>query len=106
MTDECPICLSLMDENSHEECPMCKTPVDGAITTVNCCKKQFHTRCLLKCMIIKSECPMCRAKDCIIQVTEEDTELSKKARIITYTIVNIGIISICLFTVLKYTLHL
>ena len=104
--EDCPICLSPMDETICEECPMCKTVVDGAITTVDCCKKQFHTRCLTQCTTIKNECPLCRAKDCcIIQVVEEE-DYRERVRVITYTVVNISIISICLFTVLKYTLHL
>jgi hypothetical protein len=44
-----------------EECPVCLVPLSGSITTVGCCKKQFHTECLLKCTTQKNECPMCRS---------------------------------------------
>lgn len=49
----------------EEECSVCLSPLDGTITTVGCCSKQFHTRCLIKCTDIKNECPLCRAKNCI-----------------------------------------
>jgi hypothetical protein len=62
-----------------DECPVCLSPLSGTITTVGCCKKQFHTQCLLKCTDQKNECPMCRAKDVIekyqevvVQVPEEE----------------------------------
>jgi hypothetical protein len=59
-----------------EECPICLTPLSGAITTVGCCKKQFHTGCILQCTQVKNECPMCRDKQCIVYVPEpEQTEV-------------------------------
>ena len=52
-----------------EECPVCLAPLTGSLTTVGCCRKQFHTECILKCIEQKNECPMCRAKQ-LIQVPE------------------------------------
>ena len=54
-----------------EECPICLSPLSGSITTVGCCKKQFHAGCILRCTKTKNECPMCRVKECIIEIPEE-----------------------------------
>jgi hypothetical protein len=48
-----------------EECSICLCPLDGTITVVGCCKKQFHTNCLLKCIERKNECPLCRRQGII-----------------------------------------
>ncbi len=48
-----------------EECSICLCPLDGTITVVGCCKKQFHTNCLLKCIERKNECPLCRRQNII-----------------------------------------
>ena len=53
-----------------EECPICLSPLSGAVTTVGCCRKQFHAECILKCTQHKNECPMCRVKECIVYVPE------------------------------------
>jgi hypothetical protein len=50
------------------ECPICLCELSGTTTTVGCCKKQFHTECLLKCTQLKNECPMCRVRECIVFV--------------------------------------
>ena len=107
MADDCPICLSPMDNTICQECPMCQTQVDGSITTVDCCKKQFHTRCLTQCTTIKNECPLCRAKDCcIIQVSSPIEDVQEdRSRFVIYTIINIGMATVCIFTVLKYLLN-
>ena len=62
-----------------DECPVCLSPLSGTITTVGCCKKQFHTQCLLKCTDQKNECPMCRAgnviekyQEVVVPVTDEE----------------------------------
>ena len=57
-----------------EECPICLSPLSGTVTTVGCCKKQFHTGCILKCAQTKNECPMCRVRDCIVYVPEPEPE--------------------------------
>ena len=105
--EDCPICLAPMDESLCEECPMCKTVVDGSITTVDCCKKQFHTRCLTQCTTIKSECPLCRAKDCIIQIPVDETpeEYTNRVNMISSTILHVCSFTIIGFITLKYLLH-
>ena len=66
MADEC---LSPVDgtftKEMADECPICLSPVDGTFTTMGCCKKQFHTQCLLTCVSQKNECPLCR-HECVI----------------------------------------
>jgi hypothetical protein len=57
-----------------EECPICLSPLNGTVTTVGCCKKQFHTGCILKCVQRKNECPMCRVRDCIVLELEPEPE--------------------------------
>ena len=48
---------------STEECPICLSPVDeeSTATTTRCCRKVMHTKCYIQCMNAKPECPMCRA---------------------------------------------
>ena len=76
-----------------EECPVCLTPLSGSLTTVGCCRKQFHTECILKCIEQKNECPMCRAKqliqvqDVIVPVLVHDEEMFiSRQKIIMFTI--------------------
>jgi len=46
--DECPICL---DELSTSQ-----------IAILDCCKKEIHVNCLVRCMSQSMTCPMCRAR--------------------------------------------
>ena len=79
-----------------EECPVCLAPLTGSLTTVGCCRKQFHTGCLLKCVEQKNECPMCRAQH-LIQVPEvvipvmsyEEEVFVTRQKIIVYTMCGI-----------------
>jgi hypothetical protein len=57
-----------------EECPICLCQLSGAVTTVGCCKKQFHTECILMCTQRKNECPMCRVKDCIVNIPQPEPQ--------------------------------
>lgn len=103
--EDCPICLSPMDETICEECPMCKTLVDGAITMVDCCKKQFHTRCLKQCMTVKSECPLCRAKDCVVVQIETHEEYNNKIKMYASIFIQVCALTVVGFILLKYKLH-
>ena len=70
-----------------EECPICLSPLDGSITVVGCCKKQFHTGCILKCTQQKNECPMCRKDQCIIQIPEmPQVEAPSRNTVLRYAI--------------------
>ena len=55
-----------------EECPICLLPLSGSVTTVGCCRKQFHTGCIVKCTQDKNDCPMCRNKECIVYVPDPE----------------------------------
>jgi len=46
--DECPICL---DELSTSQ-----------IAILECCKKEIHVNCLVRCMNESMSCPMCRTR--------------------------------------------
>ena len=61
------------------ECPICLEVLRGTGVMVDCCKKHFHVSCYLKCMEIKRECPMCRAKfeQTIVEVEETVNEQDK-----------------------------
>jgi hypothetical protein len=68
-----------------EECPVCLIPLSGSVTTVACCKKQFHTECIMKCTERKNECPMCRSQQVIQEVfvpvlyhNEEEQQLTRQ----------------------------
>jgi hypothetical protein len=71
-----------------DECPICLLPLDGTLTTVGCCKKQFHAECHIKCIQQKNECPLCRSKEFIINIGIEtpviETGIQKSARILCY----------------------
>jgi len=88
-----------------DECPICLAPLydDTAVITVSCCKKQFHAACLIKCTSQKNECPMCRAKNCIILIQEEpDTKsLENRAKIITNVLIYTSFI-FAVFLVFQY----
>lgn len=46
-------------------CTICLDELQGAdksIIIVTCCNNQFHSACYMNFMIIKQECPLCRAK--------------------------------------------
>ena len=52
------------------ECPICLISLNNSPTiTVNCCNKQFHTVCYIKCMALNMVCPMCRANQSITTET-------------------------------------
>jgi len=44
-----------------DECPICLTTLAGAVTQTGCCQKTMHAKCYVKCMLVKSVCPMCRS---------------------------------------------
>jgi hypothetical protein len=62
------------------ECPICLEVLKGTGVTVDCCKKHFHVSCYLKCMELKRECPMCRAKfeETVVEVEETVEEQVNK----------------------------
>ena len=72
-----------------DECPICLEELSGAVTTVGCCKKQFHTGCILKCTQHRNECPMCRVKECIVYVPDPtpDTEVDTSTKIASSMII-------------------
>jgi hypothetical protein len=45
-----------------DECPICIEPLAGTLTTLGCCGKVMHIECLINCMKIKLDCPMCRSR--------------------------------------------
>ncbi len=65
-----------------DECPICLSELSGTVTTVGCCKKQFHTECLLRCTQLKNECPMCRVRECIVIVPEPDPDQERTQKVI------------------------
>ena len=73
-----------------DECPICLLPLVGTLTTVGCCKKQFHANCFVQCMQQKGECPLCRSKEFIINIGNEtqtpiiETGIQKNARLLCY----------------------
>lgn len=45
-----------------EECPICLDDLTGStVSTLGCCRKMMHFECLINCLKLKLECPMCRA---------------------------------------------
>jgi hypothetical protein len=46
----------------QDECPICVEPLSGTLATLGCCRKVLHVECLVKCMKVKLDCPMCRAR--------------------------------------------
>ena len=85
-----------------DECPICLLPLDGTLTTVGCCKKQFHTECHIKCIQQKNECPLCRSKEFIIEIESEvpqketvnETRVQKCTSVLSYIIIGCFIILI------------
>lgn len=45
-----------------DDCPICTEPLTGTLATLGCCNKVLHVECLIKCMKVKLDCPMCRAR--------------------------------------------
>ena len=45
-----------------DECPICTEPLSGTLATLGCCGKVLHVECFVKCMKVKLDCPMCRAR--------------------------------------------
>jgi hypothetical protein len=46
----------------EEECPICIESLNGTLATLGCCGKVMHIECLIKCMKMKLDCPMCRSR--------------------------------------------
>jgi len=46
--------------SNMEECPICADSLQGSIVSLGCCKKMIHLECIIKCMKLKLDCPMCR----------------------------------------------
>jgi hypothetical protein len=44
-----------------DDCPICYDELCGAVTQMGCCNKVMHAECYVRCMVRKTECPMCRA---------------------------------------------
>jgi hypothetical protein len=45
-----------------EECPICLEDLaERTVSTLGCCRKMMHFECLINCLKMKLECPMCRA---------------------------------------------
>ena len=45
-----------------DECPICAEPLTGTLATLGCCGKVLHVECFVRCMKVKLDCPMCRAR--------------------------------------------
>jgi len=55
-----------------DECPICLDDLTGrTVTTLGCCRKTMHIECLIKCMQVKLECPMCRAAHENLQLVQQ-----------------------------------
>jgi len=57
----------------EDDCPICYEEILGAVTQMGCCRKYMHAECYARCMVRKTECPMCRtdqAFDILIPVAE------------------------------------
>lgn len=55
-----------------DECPICLDDLAGrTVTTLGCCHKTMHIECLIKCMQIKLECPMCRTRHENLQMVQQ-----------------------------------
>ena len=86
-----------------DECPVCLEPLSGTITIVGCCKKSFHAGCLNKCIQAKNQCPMCRVKDCIVEIPIIEDEYEEErilvARKATLLILGTFMVTLSIFTV-------
>ena len=117
-TEDCSICLETIKSNKNT-------------IIIGCCKKKFHTVCLLNCIIIKNECPLCRSEHSIndiilkIPIITDNIIIPvndiNENEIIEYHILNnnyikqvikftyfVGLIIICyyiIFTTIKDNLH-
>jgi hypothetical protein len=97
--------LSTFKTPFMEECPICLSPLNGSVTTVGCCKKQFHTGCIIKCAQHKNECPMCRVRDCIVYVPEpvQEQVSESKQRTKFFWFVTAGSFTfVCMFALKNY----
>jgi len=45
-----------------DECPICLLSLEHPITSMQCCKQLFHTACIVRCLDVKPNCPMCRTE--------------------------------------------
>ena len=45
-----------------DECPICTEPLSGTLATLGCCGQVLHVECFVKCLKVKLDCPMCRAR--------------------------------------------
>lgn len=55
-----------------EECPICLEDLaERTVSTLGCCRKTMHIECLIKCMQVKLECPMCRAPHENLQLVQQ-----------------------------------
>lgn len=66
----------------EDDCPICYEEIRGAVTQMGCCRKYMHAECYVKCMVRKTECPMCRTDqefEIIIRVAESVSDVSEIA---------------------------
>ena len=84
-----------------DECPICLSEIDNSVYETKCCKKKFHVNCYNECIKIKNACPLCRAAQeetpLLIQEIEytEDLSCYRKAIFVFLTL-------FYLFAFLKY----
>jgi hypothetical protein len=78
---------------ADEDCPICLTVLQSKEDTVllECCKKQLHITCYMKCIEQKTECPMCRGNKERLQIQSQ--EHSQSQNIQPHTTINIPQIS-------------
>jgi hypothetical protein len=86
-----------------DECPVCLEPLSGTITIVGCCKKSFHAGCLNRCVREKNKCPMCRVKDCIVNIPVAENEGEDERAIVlreaTLLVLGTFMVTLSIFTV-------
>lgn len=90
----------------EDECPICLMPLSGSVTTVGCCRKEFHAECIIKCTQNKNECPMCRVQDCIVYIPEPEPEPAPvpdyRARAFVFYTVTFTIIVVSMYAIKNY----
>ena len=74
-----------------DDCPICYEEISGTVTHMGCCRKSMHAACYVKCMVRKTECPMCRADQHFeIESESEPEEVVTDYRKFSITLLSMG----------------
>jgi len=58
-----------------DECPICLLNLEGSVVQMGCCNQKMHLECVVQCLNLNMQCPMCRGSYSGVTTTHTDDQV-------------------------------